>query len=125
MGLLARMQDQARESRIPLVLAALVVLILGASGCTPTQLVALDVAPTGVAVYLNGEELEEIPESLKLKSNRNHTLFFKREGYVSQFVLLRSTGEKGEEVLSPDYVSLELQQKTVKRPNLTLEIEDD
>lgn len=107
--------------------AAMVLIgfLAGCIACAPTQVVPLEVAPDEVDLYLDGERLEEIPASLKLKSNRNHTLFFKREGYLSQFILLRSSGKSGDEKLSPDFVALELQELTVRQPSLSLEIEDE
>ncbi len=97
-----------------------------ATGCAPTQVVPLQVAPQPVAIYLDKQLLEESPDSLKLKADRDHILFFKRPGYQPQLVVLRTQLIDGKESLNPSRVEIRLQE-LIKRsvPNLQLKFEDD
>lgn len=47
--------------------------------------------PTGAKVYVNGSLLGTTPFALELKSNKNYTLEFKKEGYETKTVLLNNS----------------------------------
>ena len=97
-----------------------------ATGCAPKQVIPIHVEPGPVVLYLNGEAQKETPESLKLKANRDHTLFFRREGYRPAMVVLETTKVEGKSVLRPERVDLELERlRASSRPGLSLTVEDE
>lgn len=102
----------------------LVLSLLGLSGCAPKQPIPLDLAPAPLVVYLDGERLDEIPEELILRANRDHTVFVKRDGYRPQLVILTTGEVEGEAVLTPDSISLELKRITDTAKALTVELEE-
>ena len=102
------------------LIAALLLL-----GCAPTQVIPIHVEPQPVAIYLNGEQLEEPGTRLELKANRDHTLYFKRDGYQSKLVILRTGEIDGEDRLTPERVDLELDAVARSRPGLQLEFEEE
>ena len=77
--------------------------------CAPRQQVPLAVYPPDAELFLDGEVLEQAPEVLDLRSDRDHTLFVKSSGYQSELVVLRSLKrpEKGPE-LAPESVAVRL-----------------
>lgn len=76
-------------------------LVVAAAGCASTQQIPLDCVPEPITLYVDGEALEEIPESLELRRDQPHTLFFKGPGYQSELVVLRSEEKEGEPWLTP------------------------
>ena len=82
--------------------------LLGIVGCAPKQRVPLDVNPATVSIYLDGEALEEIPQELTLRSDRDHKLFFKSHGHRSALVVLRSVQGENEARLEPAAIRLRL-----------------
>lgn len=101
-----------------------VCLVLAAPACAPKQKVTLGCVPEAVTVYVDGEALEEVPETLKLRRDRHHTLYLKGPGYRPEFVLLRSEGEEGDLWLSPSEVCVRPVLVDVER-RLELEIEEE
>lgn len=91
--------------------------------CAPKQMIPLDVSPQPVSLYVDGEELEETPDSLELHADRDHTLFFKREGYRSQMVVLRTEKVDDKDRLVPADVKLVLQADIDTTPRLKVEME--
>jgi hypothetical protein len=81
---------------------------LAGFGCAPKQRVPLDVSPATAAIYLDGVLLDEIPPELKLRSDRDHKLFFKSQGHRSELVVLRSLEQDGKQTLEPAGVQLRL-----------------
>jgi hypothetical protein len=77
--------------------------------CAPRQQVPLAVHPPDAELFLDGEVLEQAPEVLDLRSDRDHTLFVKSSGYQSELVVLRSVKrpEEGPE-LAPESVAVRL-----------------
>ena len=94
-------------------------------GCAPTQVIPIHVEPQPVSIYLDGEKLEQPESSLELKANRDHTLYFKRDGYKPKLVILRTGKIEGKDTLTPERVALELEAVVVSRPGLQLEFEDE
>ena len=86
-------------------------LLLGliSMACAPRQQVPLAVHPPDAELFLDGEVLEQAPEVLDLRSDRDHTLFVKSSGYQSELVVLRSVKrpEEGPE-LAPDSIAVHL-----------------
>jgi len=96
-----------RERRPPALL--LVALAVAALGCAPLQRVPLDVDPSGVQLYLDGAPVEGEPRELELRADRDHKLFFKRDGHRPVLVVLRSTVDRdGKPRLEPSAVQLRL-----------------
>ena len=106
-------------------LAGWLMALLLSFGCAPTQVIPIRAEPQPILIYLNGEKLEEPKSSLELKANRNHTLYFKRDGYKSELVILRTQEIDGEDALRPERVDLELEALVESRPGLQLEFEDE
>ena len=102
-------------------LSVVACLMLGTLACAPKQRVPLDVAPAATSVYLDGEQLEEMPRELKLRSDRDHTLFFKSEGHRSELVVLRSGRREGKPRLEPAQVRLRLVPLDPTGRNLVIE----
>jgi hypothetical protein len=98
-----------------------VCVLLGSFACAPKQRVPLDISPSGTSIFLNGEELEEMPPELKLRSDRDHMLFFKSEGHRSELVVLRSKERDGEPHLEPSGVRLRLAPLDPTRRDLVIE----
>lgn len=93
-----------------------------ASGCAPKQVVPLSVSPVETTLYLDGERVEGRPAELRLRSDRDHKLFFKAEGYRSELVVLRRTGDESKPRLEPGQVTVRLA-PAVGRAEKGLEIE--
>jgi hypothetical protein len=65
-------------------------------GCAPLQVVELSVDPPPTSVYVDGEAIDPVPGALELRADRDHKLYFKRDGYRPELVVLRSqAGEAG------------------------------
>ena len=99
-----------------------VVVAAAALGCASKQRIALDCVPHEVSVYVDGRKLEQNPESIELRKDKAHTVFFKGGGYRPQMVVLHSEDVDGEARLSPSEVCTE----TVfieTRPDVRIEVE--
>ena len=94
-------------------------------GCAPTQMIGLDVGPEPLVVYVDGEPMKELPPSLELTANRDHTLFFQREGYRSQLIIVRTSEREGEDRLEPERVELRLKRLADTAPSVSVEIEEE
>jgi len=88
--------------------AAAILLLMLSAACAPKQRIPLEVAPRPATLFVDGEALESIPDELELRSDRPHVLFFKRDGYRSQRVVLETVEVDGRPRLEPDVVSIEL-----------------
>ena len=70
-------------------------------GCAAKQRVSLECVPREVHVYVDGRSLDPGTESIDLRSDRAHTVFFKGGGYAPQMVVLESHESKNGARLSP------------------------
>lgn len=70
-------------------------------GCASTQTVDLRCVPNEVTVYVDGRELEETPESIELRRDEAHKIYFKGGPYEPQMVVLESSEQDGESRLEP------------------------
>jgi hypothetical protein len=116
-----------RASGIRCTRIALVVVTTCAVGvaCAAKQRVPLDCVPEEVTVFVDQRALEELPESLELRSDRPHKVYLKGPGYEPQLIVLEPRrGESGKTTLHPDRICVELVPVGVDR-QLTLEIEED
>ena len=95
------------------------------TSCAPTQLIPIDTTPGTLSVFVDGHARElDAPTKLKLRSDKDHTLFFKHPGYRPQLVILHSGPEDAcryKRQLEPAELSLQLQ--PLHGRSLELEIE--
>lgn len=98
--------------------------LAGLLGCAPTQLIGLDVGPESLIVFVDGEPLNQIPPSVELTADRNHTLFFQLEGYRSQLIIVRTAERNGEDHLEPERVELRLKRSTETAPSVSVELDE-
>ena len=86
-----------RQKRWGVLAAALA----ASPGCATTQTVDLHCVPNDVTVYVDGRELATTPESIELRRDEAHKIFFKGGPYEPQMVVLVSTEVDGESRLEP------------------------
>lgn len=84
-----------------------VAVAAAALGCASKQRVALDCVPHEVEVYVDGRKLDRGSESIDLRKDQAHTVFFKGGGYQPHMVVLDSEEVDGEKQLSPADVCTE------------------
>ena len=99
-----------------------VAVAAAALGCASKQRVALDCVPHEVSVYVDGRKLDKTPESIELRKDEAHTVFFKGGGYPPQMVVLRSEDVDGEVRLLPADVCTEAV-FVETRPEVQIEVE--
>lgn len=102
----------------------LLIVLVGLVSCASTQHVGLAVGPGPVVLFVDGEALDVVPESLELRANRDHTLFFQREGYRSQLVIVRTSEVDGESRLTPEAIAIELRREAHSSPSITIEADE-
>ena len=101
------------------------VLSVALAGCAPTQMIGLSVSPEPAVLFVDGKRLDELPESVELTANKDHTLFLQREGYRSQLIIVRTAErEDGEDFLSPERVEVSLKREATSAPGITVEIDE-
>jgi hypothetical protein len=103
-------------------LSICVIAVAVALGCASKQRVALDCVPHEVSVYVDGRKLEKTPESIELRKDEAHTVFFKGGGYPPQMVVLRSEDVNGEARLLPADICNEAV-FVETRPEVQIEVE--
>jgi hypothetical protein len=84
-----------------------VAVAAAALGCASKQRVSLDCVPHEVEVYVDGRKLDRGSESIELRKDRAHTVYFKGGGYRPHMVVLDSEEVDGEKQLSPADVCTE------------------
>ena len=102
----------------------MIVLLLAALGCAAKQPIAIDCVPEEVVIYVDGERIDGVPESIALSRDRPHTLFFKGPGIEPELVVVNSTLVDGRPALEPAEVCVEPRYRRVGR-KLRIEIEPD
>lgn len=96
-----------------------------ALGCAPTQMVPVSIQPVPVTLFIDGELYPDgAPDQLELRADRPHLLFFKKQGYRAEQVLLRSIREEGGPRLEPDRVEVRLSPESSKRRELKIELDE-
>ncbi len=100
---------------------ALALLVVGA--CAHKQTIRLDCVPKDVTIYLDKVPLDRVPDSIALRTDQPHVLFFKGEGYEPTMVVLDIEETADGPALSPQDLCLELNLARRNR-ELELEIED-
>jgi hypothetical protein len=103
-------------------IAFLTIALAVVLGCAAKQRIALHCVPSEVTVYVDGRELGEAPDSIALRSDEPHTIFFKGAGYRPQMVVLNSWEEDGRKRLSPTDLCAEVAFVPM-RPEVHMEID--
>jgi len=62
--------------------------LLTVGACAHKQTIRLDCVPKDVTIYLDKVPLDRVPDSIALRTDRPHVLFFKGEGYQPVMVVL-------------------------------------
>ncbi len=105
-------------------LARVLLLVAPVLGCAPTQMVALHAGPEPLVLFVDGERLDRIPPELELKATADHTLFFQREGYRSQLIVVRTSEREGEPRLEPAAVQVRLKRVARSGPEISVEVDE-
>ncbi len=100
---------------------ALVLLTIGA--CAHKQTIRLDCVPKDVTIYLDKVPLDHVPDSVALRTDQPHVLFFKGEGYEPMMVVFDTEETADGPALSPRDLCFELNLAKRKR-ELEIEIEE-
>jgi hypothetical protein len=95
----------------------------GLGACAHKQTIPLDCVPDDVTIYLDKVPLEEVPESVKLRTDEPHVLYFKGEGYEPTMVVLESQQTEDGTMLSPANVCFDLH-LTKRQRELEIQIEE-
>lgn len=100
-----------------------VALVIGLAvlGCAPLQRVPVLVEPGNSTLFVDGEALGVTPAELELRSDRDHVLFFKSEGFRPERVILRSSTLGDEPRLEPAEVIVSLTPLSAKGRALRIE----
>lgn len=93
-------------------------------GCASQQTIPVRCVPETVTVYVDGEALDEVPDSLTLRADQHHVLFFRGAGYRPEMVLLESEERDGRLVLSPGSLCVDPVFLGVER-KIEVEVEED
>lgn len=78
-------------------------------GCAPVQVVPLSVEPTPGSLHVDGRAVSPVPDHVELRADRDHKLYFKRDGYRPELVILRSQDGEAGPRLEPARVQARLQ----------------
>ena len=87
----------------------------------PTQRVPLSLEPSSLSVFVDGVEVPGAPTELLLRSDRAHVLFFRKQGFQSQRVVLRTADPEGEPTLQPSEVHVRLRPAVPSDRELVIE----
>ena len=101
----------------------IVLALLAVGACAHRQTIRLDCVPKDVTIYLDKVPLDRVPDSIDLRTDQPHVLFFKGEGYEPTMVVLDIEETADGPALSPRDLCLELNLARRNR-ELELEIED-
>jgi hypothetical protein len=103
-----RARTRGRGSPAAVAGAALLALVAGVA-CAPKQRIPLAAEPAPVAVYVDGQLQVGAPAEVELRADRDHTLYFKKEGYTSKLVVLETKSDDDGKRLQPDQVRVTLE----------------
>lgn len=92
------------------------------------QRIALDLEPAPVLVFVDGKSFESVGSDssvgVELRSDRPHVLFFKKAGYRSEQVVLRSVDLEGRPRLAPERVVVHLAPLAPRGRDLQVELDE-
>jgi hypothetical protein len=94
--------------------------LLAVGACAHKQTIRLDCVPKDITIYLDKVPLDRVPDSIDLRTDQPHVLFFKGEGYEPTMVVLDIEGTPDGPALSPQDLCFEL---NLARRNRELELE--
>ena len=97
--------------------------MLAFCACAHKQTISLECVPKDVTIYLDKVPLDRTPDSIALRTDRPHVLFFKGEGYEPVMVVLDTEETTDGPALSPRDLCFELNLAKRKR-ELEIEIEE-
>jgi hypothetical protein len=93
-------------------------------GCAPRQVVPLSLTPADLTVFVDSRPIEGAPpDSLALRADRPHVLFFRKVGYRPEQVVLRSERVGGEPKLRPARIDVRLERLAPVGRRLEVELE--
>ena len=95
--------------------------VLALSASTPTQVVPLDVEPSGVRVFVDGQPVPGAPASLTLRSDRPHVVHLERDGHQAQQIILETRKTGSGTRLEPAAVRARLEPVVPKERQVTIE----
>jgi hypothetical protein len=88
--------------------SAALLLVLVSGACATTQKFQLDCVPKDVTIYVDRDPLPDVPDSIDLRADQSHVLFFKGGGYQPAMVVLDSEEGADGPALTPRDVCVEL-----------------
>ncbi len=100
-----------------------VLAFLGVGACAHKQTIRLDCVPKDVTIYLDKVPLDRVPDSVALRTDQPHVLFFKGEGYEPMMVVLDTEETADGPALFPRDLCFNLNLAKRKR-DLEIEIEE-
>lgn len=85
----------------------------------------MTIQPVPVTLYVDGElHPHGSPDQLELRADRPHILFFKKEGYRSEQIVIRSLRDESGSRLEPDRVEIRLSPVSSNRRELKVELDE-
>jgi hypothetical protein len=108
---------------VPIRICGIVLVLLAVGACAHKQTIRLDCVPKDVTIYLDKVPLDRVPDSIALRTDQPHVLFFKGEGYEPMMVVLETEETADGPALSPRDLCFDLNLEKRKR-ELEIEIED-
>lgn len=92
--------------------------------CAPTQVVPIRMDPKPVTVFVDGRRLaEKDSRQVELKADRAHVFLFKKEGYQSEQVVLRSEPGPERPQLMPDEIVVQLLPLEGRKPGVAVSLD--
>lgn len=98
----------------------LVAWVVVAAGCVSRQAIDVQVSPSDAALFVDGEERPAVPR-LELRSDRDHSIYIKRDGYRPELVVLRSVATPEGRRLEPSRIAVAL--RALGDPDRRVEVE--
>lgn len=86
----------------------------------PFQRVPIEVTPVDADVFVDGKQMDAGNRSPNLRSDRDHTVFLKAEGYRPELIILKVDRAEGRPRLDPASVRVDLRPLV---PNHDLEVD--
>jgi len=104
-------------------ICGIVLALIGVGACAHKQMILLDCIPKDVTIYLDKVRLDRVPDSISLRTDQPHVLFFKGEGYEPMMVVLDTEETADGPALFPEDLCFDLNLAKRKR-DLEIEIEE-
>lgn len=95
-----------------------------AMACAPTQMVPVTMEPVPMSVFVDGQRLPGTgSQKVELKSDRAHVFLFKKEGYRSQQVVLKSEPGPDRPRLEPEEIRVQLIPIEGRKPEIAVSLD--